>query len=469
MDPWKLLSYHQHPTKPKGWMGGLTSPRLFLLSFATLIVLGAIGLLVLPGLYTGPRLSPVDALFTSTSAVCVTGLVVVDTATYFTPLGQAWIALLIQLGGLGILTFTSFLAVGMGRRAGLHLEEASGVPGHHLGALRRENLVRAIVVLTLTTEAAGGLGLWLSWRGEMGNLGAIWPAVFHAVSAFCNAGFSTFSDSLVGFRESPVTLLLIMTLIVLGGLGFLVLEEIRTRFLGKSLRRLSLHSKLVLTVTGILLGASWVMFCYFEWTREAMADLSPLHRMMNGAFMAVTPRTAGFNTMDYGSADNPSLFLSILLMLVGGSPGSTAGGMKTVTAGLLVLLLVSRLKGRSWVSVFDRSISRDTIQRAMGLVVGGAMILAGAVFLLTITELPVGGPENRVEFLSLIFEAVSAFGTTGLSMGVTATLSAMGRVIIVFLMFIGRVGPLVLVAAMSLAGKRTASSFRYGEEQVIIG
>jgi trk system potassium uptake protein TrkH len=302
----------------------------------------------------------------------------------------------------------------------------------------------------------------------MGNLGALWPAIFHAISAFCNAGFSTYSDSLVGYRESPVTLLLIMALVVLGGLGFLVLEEIRTRYLGRSLRRLSLHSKLVLAVTAILLVGSWVMFCYFEWSRE-LADLSPLHRLTNGAFMAVTPRTAGFNTLDYGSADNPSLFLSILLMLVGGSPGSTAGGMKTVTAGLLVLLLVSRLRGRSRVSVFDRSISRDTIQRAMGLVVGGAMILAGAIFLLTITELPIGGPANRVEFLSLIFEAVSAFGTTGLSMGVTATLSEMGRVIIILLMFVGRVGPLALVAGMSLAGKRTLSSFRYGEEQVIIG
>jgi trk system potassium uptake protein TrkH len=468
MDPWKLLWDQPPPSRQKGWMGGMTSPRIFLLSFATLILLGALGFLVLPGLYTGPGLSPLDALFTSTSAVCVTGLVVVDTATYFTPIGQAWIALLIQIGGLGILTFTSFLALGMGHKAGLHLEEASGVPGHHLGALRRENLVRAIVVLTLTIEAAGALGLWLSWRGEMGNAGAIWPAVFHAISAFCNAGFSTFSDSLVGYREAPATLLLVMALVVLGGLGFLVLEEVRTRLLGKSLRRLSLHSKLVLTVTAVLLVASWAMFCYFEWSR-AMGDLSPLHRLTNGAFLAVTPRTAGFNTLDYGSADNPSLFLSILLMLVGGSPGSTAGGMKTVTAGLLVLLLVARLRGRSRVSAFDRSISRDTIQRAMSLVVGGAMILAGAIFVLTITELPVGGPENRVEFLSLIFEAVSAFGTTGLSMGVTATLSGMGRVIIILLMFVGRVGPLALVAAMSLAGRRTPSSFRYGEEQVIIG
>lgn len=468
MDPWRLLEYPHRPVRQKGWMASLTSPRLFLLSFASIILVGTLGLLLIPGLYTGPGLSLVDALFTSTSAVCVTGLIVVDTATYFTPLGQAWIAMLIQIGGLGILTFTSFLAIGVGRKAGLHLEEASGVPGHHLVALRRENLLRAIVVLTLSIEAIGALGLWLSWRGQMGNLGAIWPAVFHAISAFCNAGFSTFTDSLMGFREAPVTLILIMALIVIGGLGFLVLEEVRIRFLRRSLRHLSLHSKLVLAVTIVLLSSAWVMFSYFEWGHE-LAGLSPFHRFVNGAFMAVTPRTAGFNTVDYGSVNNPSLFLSILLMLVGGSPGSTAGGMKTVTIGLLVLLLVSRLRGRARVSVFDRSISRDTIQRAMSLVVGGAMILAGGIFLLTITELPVGGPENRVEFLSLIFEAVSAFGTTGLSMGVTATLSDLGRVLIVLLMFIGRVGPLALVSAMALAGNRSRSSFRYGEEQVIIG
>jgi len=392
----------------------------------------------------------------------------VDTATYFTPLGQAWIGFLIQLGGLGILTFTSFLAIGMGRRAGLRLEEAAGVPGHHLGALKRGSLLKAIVVLTLTTEALGALGLWLSLRSEMGGLGAIWPAVFHSVSSFCNAGFSTFPDSLMGFQRSPVTLSLVMALVVLGGLGFLVLEEVRTRLASRTLRRLSLHSKVVLSVTAILLFSSWAMYCYFEWGHE-FAGLPPFHRIVNGAFMAVTPRTAGFNTVDYGSVNNPSLFLSMLLMLIGGSPGSTAGGMKTVTMGLLVLLLVSRLRGHSQVSVFDRTVSRDIVQRAMGLVVGGTMILAGAVFLLTITELPVGGQENRVEFLSLIFEAVSAFGTVGLSMGVTPTLSELGRILIVMLMFVGRVGPLALVSAMTTAGKGTLPSFRYGEEQVIIG
>jgi len=446
----------------------LTSPRLFLLSFALLILTGTLGLLVLPGIYTGPRLSLVDALFTSTSAVCVTGLIVVDTATYFTPLGQAWIALLIQLGGLGILTFTSFLAVGMGRRAGLHLEEASGIASHHIFSLKRETLLRAIILLTLATEALGALGLWVSWRSDLGNLGAIWPAVFHSISAFCNAGFSVFSDSLEGFRTSPLSLGIVMALIILGGLGFLVLEEIRVRFLSGTLRRLSLHSKLVLSVTAILLVSSAAMYCYFEWAHQ-LAGLPAFDRLVNGAFMAVTPRTAGFNTVDYGSVNNPSLFLSMILMLIGGSPGSTAGGMKTVTAGLLFLLLVSRLRGRAQVSVFDRSVSRETVQRAMGLVIGGAMILAASVFLLTITELPVGGPENRVEFLSLIFEAVSAFGTVGLSMGITATLSQMGRILVVLLMFVGRVGPLILVAAMTLAGNRLPPSFRYGEEQVIIG
>lgn len=469
MDPWRLLWYSQkHPSKSGGGVLSLTSPRLFLLSFATLILLGTLGFLILPGLYTGPRLSPVDALFTSTSAVCVTGLIVVDTATYFTPLGQAWVALLIQLGGLGILTFTSFLALGMGRRAGLHLEEAAGVPGHHLAAVRRESLLRSIVVLTVATEVVGAVGLWLSWRGRMGNLGAIWPSLFHAISAFCNAGFSVFTDSLTGSRESTGTLFVVMALVVLGGLGFIVLEELRKRYLSKSLRQISLHSKLVLTLTAILLATSWVMFSYFEWTHE-LSDLPTFHRLTNSAFMAVTPRTAGFNTVDYGSVNNPSLLLSMLLMLVGGSPGSTAGGMKTVTAGILVLLLVSRLRGHARVSVFDRSISRDTVHRAMSLVVGGAMILAVAVFLLTISELPVGGQENRIEFLELIFEAVSAFGTVGLSMGVTATLSATGRILIVLLMFVGRVGPLALVSAMTQAGKRAPSSFRYGEEQVIIG
>ncbi len=446
----------------------LPAARLFVLSFVALILVGTLGLLFLPGLYTGPRLGIVDALFMATSAVCVTGLVVVDTATYFTPLGQLWIALLIQAGGLGILTFTTFIALAVGGRAALTVEEASGLRSHHLSHLRFRSLVRSVLLLTFALEGAGALLLWISWRGDLGSGGALWPAVFHAVSAFSNAGFSVFSDSLTGMRTSPLTLVVIMALVVSGGIGFLVLADLRGRFLQRSSHALSLHTRLVLAVTGILLVGGWVAFTALEWGHE-LATLPWPHRLLNGAFMAVTPRTAGFNTVDYGAVDNPTLFLTFLLMFVGGSPGSTAGGVKTVTAALLFLVLLARIRGDTHVSVFNRSIPRETVSRAAGLVVGAVAILALGILLLLVTEVPVGGPENRLEFVQLVFEAGSAFGTVGLSMGVTPQLTTAGRLVVVALMFVGRVGPLALVSAMSIASRRPRPSFRYGEEDVIIG
>jgi trk system potassium uptake protein TrkH len=438
------------------------------LSFATLIFIGTLGFLALPGIYTGSSLGLLDALFTATSAVCVTGLIVVDTATYFTPFGQLWVLLLIQLGGLGILTFTTLLALAMGRKASLSVEEASVVGAPRLAFLDRRSLISAVVTGTFAVEAVGAFGLWLDWRGEMGTVRAIFPAVFHAISAFCNAGFSTFSDSLMGYQGSWMTLGVVMALVVLGGLGFVVLEDLRAGLKKRSTHRLSLHTRIVLVTTILLLVSSWVMFSFFE-AGDELIGLGPAHRLLNGLFMAVTPRTAGFNTVDYGSVNNPSVFLTMILMVIGGSPGSTAGGLKTVTFGILVLVLIARLRGDARVSAFGRTLPRETIQRAVGLVIGGIILLAAAVFLLLIVELPSGGPENRAEFVMLVFEAASAFGTVGLSMGVTAALTGLGKAVIILLMFVGRIGPLVVVSAMTWAGRGSRPAFRYGEEDIIIG
>jgi trk system potassium uptake protein TrkH len=438
------------------------------LSFAVLVAIGTLGLLIGPGFYTGPRMGFIDALFTATSAVCVTGLIVVDTATAFTPLGQAWIAALIQAGGLGILTFTTAFAVAAGKRSRLAVEGAAGVEAIPLEAATRRSLVGSVIGVTFAIEGVGALGLWLAWRGDLGNLNAAGHAVFHSISAFCNAGFSTFSDSLVGYQRSPGTLWIVMLLVVLGGIGFVVLEDIRRRFGQRRRRSLTLHTKLALTVTGGLLLLSWVMFTAFEWGNQ-LQDLGVAGRLVNGAFMAVTPRTAGFNTVDYASANNPSVFLTMLLMIVGGSPASAAGGIKTVSLGVLVLVLVARIRGDARVSAFGRTLPRETINRSVGLAVGGLMLLAAAVFLLLISEVPAGGSETRDQFILLVFEATSAFGTVGLSMGATSTLSALGKLIVLFLMYIGRIGPLVLVAAMTPSGTSVRRSFRFGEEDVIVG
>lgn len=452
---------------PRSLIRRLGGVQIFVLSFASLIAIGTLGFLVLPGLYTGPRLGFVDALFTATSAVCVTGLIVVDTATYFTPLGQAWVLALIQAGGIGIVTFTTLIFAAMGRRRSLRMEEAVGGQAAILKHLRSIHLVRAILVVTFSLEALGAMVIWLLWRAQLGSAGAVWPAVFHAVSAFCNAGFSIFSDSLVGVRESPASLGVVCGLVILGGLGFIVVEDLRARFLQRRTRRLAVHTRLVLAATAALLLGGWILFLTFEWS-HALAPLSVTDRITNAFYMSVAPRTVGFNTVDYAEVSNPSLFLTIIFMVIGGSPGSMAGGIKTITAAVLVLLLVARLRGERRVQVFDRAVPQGTVGRAASLAMGGVAILGGAVFLLLVSETGQGNFGDRAEFVRVVFEAHSAFGTVGLSMGVTPELSTTGRLIVTGLMFLGRVGPAAVVAAMFTAGVRHRARFRYGEEDVIL-
>jgi trk system potassium uptake protein TrkH len=450
----------------------LTPPRLLLGSFFTLIAVGTIGLKALPGLYTGPGLGWIDALFTATSAVCVTGLIVVDTATYFTPFGQAFLLILIQLGGLGILTFTTLLILAFGRRLSLHHEAVTTAQTEIAPEVDFRRLVRNIVVFTFLFEATGALLLFLVWlpRFEIGE--AAWHAVFQAISAFCNAGFSTFSDSLTAFQQSPVTLGIIILLIVLGGVGFLVLEELNVRHERRRIGRsmiLSLHTKLVLSVTAGLLLVGWIMYTALEWT-NTLGEMPVWAKAANGLFMSVTARTAGFNTVDYAGTADSTNYLTILLMSIGGSPGSTAGGIKTTTFALLGLLAASRVLGRQITSVQNRSIPEETIQRAVGLVVVAFAVVTAATFLYAVLQIgATAHSEAPGEFIEYMFEAVSAFNTVGLSMGVTADLSTPSRLLTIVLMYLGRVGPLTFAAAIALERPNSSGEFRYAYEDVIIG
>lgn len=446
----------------------LTAAQLLVGSFLVLVALGTVLLCLLPGLYTGERLSFIDALFTATSAVCVTGLIVVDTATYFTPFGQGVILFLIQLGGLGILTFTTVVILWFGGRMTLRGEAVVGVAeaGPLIDAGR---LVRGIFRYTFLIEAVGALLLWLAWSPVFGPLDALWPAIFHAISAFCNAGFSTFSDNLVGWAGAPLILTVLMLLISLGGIGFLVIEELYLWSRERMRRRLSLHTRLVLLTTAVLVTAGAMLFAAFEWT-NVLAEFPWYIRPLEALFLSVTPRTAGFNTVDYQELTSASLFLTIVLMLVGGSPGSTAGGLKTTTVAVLVALAVARLRGRVITGAFKRTIPETTIQRSVGLVVFVVALLGTALLTLQVTEL--GGvpfPLAQGLFLELAFEAVSAFDTVGLSTGVTPELSAAGKLIISALMFTGRVGPLTVAASMIVAAERRGVQVRYATEDVIIG
>jgi len=453
----------------RSWnFGTLHATQLFLLSFGALILVGTLGFLLLPGLYEDQGLGFVDALFTATSAVCVTGLIVVDTATYFTPLGQAWIAVLIQLGGLGMLTFTTLVIGLLGRRSGLEATEAAAGHASAIAHLRPRELVRHVVIATFLLEAVGAIALWLLWIRDFGAADAVWPAVFHAISAFCNAGFSVFSNSLEGFADRPSVVGLVSVLIVLGGLGFIVLSDLWRRWRRPDVRRFSTHTRLVLASTGVLLAGATFLFLVFE-VPNTFREMGWVDRFSNAWFMAVTPRTAGFNTVNYDTVSNPSLFLTILLMIVGGSPGSTAGGLKTTTLALLVLVFVQRLRGRDHVSVGGRTVPEGTVQRAAALTIGAIVILGVGVFVLSTVEHTIAHAADRADFLRLVFEVHSAFGTVGLSMGVTSSLGAGGRLILVVLMYLGRVGPLAVASAMVVAVGRQAARYRYAREDVVIG
>ncbi len=445
----------------------LSAPQLVALSFLGLIAVGTVGFRVLPGLYTGESLPWVDALFMATSAVCVTGLAVVDVSQQLTFWGQAWLLFLIQAGGLGILTLAGVIVSLTGVRMGLEAQEAAGGDASVLPPRAAARVLRTAVVFTLALEAVGALALWLAWRGEVGSGPAVWLAVFHTVSAFCNAGFSLFSDSLMGFREHPSLLLTVAFLIILGGLGFPVIQDLRYRLRGGN-PRLTLHTRLVLVATGVLLAGSMALYLSFEWNHE-LHGLGILDRAVNAFFMAVTARTAGFNTVDYDAVSNPSFFLTLALMWIGGGPSSVAGGVKVTTAALLVLLLWSRLAGNDHVSVGGRTIPKETIQRATGLAAGAVLLLGTLLFVLLVTESSGAQWADRQRLVHLVFEVQSAFSTVGLSMGATTSeLSTAGRLVLVPAMVLGRIGPLIVLAAMA-ARQRRRVSYRFAHEDVIVG
>jgi trk system potassium uptake protein len=442
----------------------ITPPRLLGGSFAALIIIGTLGLMYLPGLYTGEPLNWLDALFTSTSAVCVTGLIVVDTATYFTLGGQAWILLMIQLGGLGMITLSSMIIVALGKRLSLKHDAIHTDIYRAAPHVNTRSLTLDVLRFTIIFEAIGAFVLYILWIPRFGWVGAAWHAVFHSVSAFCNAGFSTFSDNLMHFQEAPVSLFAIMILIVAGGLGFLTLEEFYMRYqAGKRKRnfRISLHSRLVLATTTGLILIGWILFAVFEEGRT-LKHLSFPHQATNSLFMSVTARTAGFNTIDYDLAGDSSNFLTILLMTIGGSPGSTAGGLKTTTFALIGILAWSRLMGYEMTNFASRSIRKETTERAVGLTVMAFTLVAAGIFLLTAIQ-PASG-----RFLGQMFEVVSAFNTVGLSMGETPALNSAGRFLVIILMFFGRVGPLTLAAAIAIK-QYHGIIFRYAYEDVVVG
>lgn len=450
----------------------LPPPVLFLLSFIVLIAIGTLGFLLLPGLYTGPRLGILNALFTSTSAVCVTGLIVVDTASYFTFWGQLWILLLIQLGGLGLVTLSTMIIGAMGRRLSLRSEMLAGALPHHTRHAEVWQIALRVARFTAAVELGGAIVLFALWVPHYPVPQAAWHALFHAISAYCNAGFSTFSDSLVGFADQPMVLLAISILIIVGGLGYLTLGELaRWARAGRThpSRRLSSHTYAAVVTSAALLAVGWLLFAVFEWN-GALGGLSWLERLVNALFLSVTPRTAGFNNVDYAQVGSATAVLTMMLMFVGGSPGSTAGGVKTTTIAVLVALGLSRLRGRRYVELHQRAIPEDTIERGISVFMLASVVLIAGFFLVSLLQSAgLSASASHAQFLPITFEVISAFATVGLSMGETTRLTEPALLVVSLLMYIGRVGLLSFFAAMTLRRGTPPAFLRPAQEDLMVG
>lgn len=443
----------------------LTPPRIFILSFALLILIGAF-LLRMPFASSGSRLSFVDALFSSASAVCVTGLVVIDIGKDLSFTGQIMTLLLFQIGGLGIITFSVVLFGLMGR--GISFKGREIVQSTFLHTPRRDFLVivKGVLRLTFIIEAVGTILLFIRFSRDFPPSTAFFHALYNAVSAFNNCGYSLFSDNLMSYRGEWLVNLTIMGLIVLGGIGFIVQYEVIGWCRGLQ-KKLSLHSKIVLQTSGILILAGAALFYLFE-VDHILKGASWQMQLLDSFFQSITPRTAGFNTVDIGRLTNPTILVMMILMFIGASPGSTGGGIKTTSFALLLLMIWNRMKGSHHVNVMNRQIPREILGRTI------TIIFASAFSICLVTSLLLffygGGylppDQSRHFFVEYLFETVSAFGTVGLSMGVTPKLNDIQKLAIVLMMFAGRVGPLTLAFSWYSERKK---EIKYAEESIMVG
>lgn len=431
--------------------------RIIIFGFLLVIFMGSFLLMLPVSTKTGKCTPFLDALFTSTSAVCVTGLVIHDTATYWSNFGQSVIILLIQIGGLGVITVAGAFAILSGRKIGLMqrstMQEAIAAPNVG-GIVRRTGF---ILKTALAVELFGAVLLFPVFFREFGLFKGAWYSLFHSISAFCNAGFDLMGvkapfSSLTDYAGNPVISIVIALLIAIGGIGFLTWEDIRTN--GLHFRKYRMQSKVILTVTGTLILVPTVYFFFFEFSGASLGE-----RLLLSFFQAVTPRTAGFNTADLTLLSETGQFVIIILMLIGGSPGSTAGGMKTTTFAVLLANTLAVFRRREHPSFFNRRVSNEVVSQASTIfIMYVVLFLTAGLVISRVENLPV---------LTCLFETASAIGTVGLSLGITPQLSCISHLLLIALMFFGRVGGLTLIfAALSHV---QGNSARLPQERITVG
>ncbi|GGO02678.1 TrkH family potassium uptake protein [Saccharibacillus kuerlensis] len=434
-------------------------PQILAIGYATMVLIGTLLLMLPAANQVGQPLPLIDAFFTATSAVCVTGLVIVDTGTFFNAFGQTVIMVLIQVGGLGFMTMATLFALVFQRRISLRdrlvLQEAMN-QGSVEGIVR---LIRRVLYYSLTIEAVGALIFTLRLAFEMPIHRAFYFGVFHSISFFNNAGFDIFGgfSSLTHYTDDPVMILTSIMLIVLGGLGFIVLSDLADL---RHKKKLSLHSKVVLSTTGILILLGTIVILLFEWSNPGTLGRFGVGGKFWGALLqSVSPRTAGVNSVDLTALHQATQFLILILMFIGASPGSTAGGIKTTTFAVTIGAMIAMMRGRQDVVFFRQRIGRERILKALTIILLGLGLVIGVAMVLSAID--------NHDFMLILFETMSAFGTVGLSLGLTPELSTFGKILIALTMFAGRVGLLTLVYA--LKPKKGPEKFRNPEGKIIIG
>ncbi|WP_330949662.1 TrkH family potassium uptake protein [Virgibacillus sp. MG-45] len=432
----------------------LQPPQFLLLIIIGLILVGSI-LLKLP-IASHTHLSWIDAIFTSTSAVTVTGLAVVDTGSSFTMFGQLVILLLIQLGGLGIMSFAVLLFMLLGKRLGIKQRLIVGQALNHSKFGGIIGLVKKLLLYSLIIEFVGVIILAFRWVPEFGFGHGLYVSIFHAISAFNNAGFSIWSDSLAGYAADPVINLMISLLIIAGGLGFTVLADVWQK---RSFRAFTLHTKVMIVGTIVVNVLAMIVIFLLEYGNTATIGTSPIgEKLLASYFQAITPRTAGFNTINIGELHESTILVMLVLMFIGGGSTSTAGGIKLTTFIIIALTVSSFLRGRKEVEIQERRIEMNLVIKALAILTISFAFIFCAIFLLSLTE--------EKPLLQIAFEAVSAFGTVGLSMGITGDLSDLGKGLIAFMMFIGKLGPLTLMFSLA---RSKESHVRYPSEDLFVG
>jgi potassium uptake TrkH family protein len=428
--------------------------------FGTAILIGT-ALLLLPVARTGAGgATLMEAVFTATSAVCVTGLTVADTATYWSPFGRVVILVLIQLGGLGIMLFASLIGLSIARKLSVRSRMSAAAEAKAVALSDVKGLILGIVGITLLIEAAVFLLLtlrfWLGYGHPLGD--AAWFGLFHSVSSFNNAGFSVFSDNLMGFATDPWICLPISAAIILGGLGFPVIMQLRREF--RRPLHWSMNTKLVLWGTMALLVGGSIYTCLLEWTNPGtFGPMQPAERILAGFFHSVQTRTAGFNSVDVGQMHPATWLGSDVLMFIGGGPAGTAGGIKVTTFLALFFIMYTELRGEGAVNIFGKRLSRAVHRQAISIVLlAVAAVIAATAAIMIIT---------RLDLDMVLLEVVSAFGTVGLSTGITADLPAAAQAILVALMFLGRLGPLTLGSAIALRQRKIL--YEFPKERPVVG